>query len=84
MPTAKIGEQSRLVKMKSTAKMQVYFEMAKEKRRFFIFKISAVFMPVSRINIHVKSPFISKWIGNIQILINLQYITLDIFCHTDS
>lgn len=36
MPTAKIGEQSRLVKMKSTAKMQVYFEMAKEKRRFFI------------------------------------------------
>lgn len=36
MPTAKVGEQSRLVKMKSTAKMQVYFEMAKEKRRFFV------------------------------------------------
>ena len=35
MPTAKVGEQSRLVKMKSTAKMQVYFELAKEKRRFF-------------------------------------------------
>lgn len=33
---AKVGEQSRLVKMKSTAKMQVYFEIAKEKRRFFI------------------------------------------------
>jgi len=35
MPTAKVGELSRLVKMKRTTKMQVYFEMAKEKRRFF-------------------------------------------------
>ena len=35
MPTAKVGEQSRLLKMKRTTKMRVYFEMAKEKRRFF-------------------------------------------------
>jgi len=40
MPTAKVGEQSRLVKMKRTTKMQVYFEMAKEKRRFFISPVS--------------------------------------------
>jgi len=36
MPTAKVGELSRLVKMKRTTKMRVYFETAKEKRRFFV------------------------------------------------
>jgi hypothetical protein len=36
MPTAKVGELSRLYQMLRTAKMQVSFETAKEKRRFFI------------------------------------------------
>jgi len=54
MPTAKVGEQSRLVNMKSTAKMRVYFEMAKEKRRFFVsllrLQLFIVFLPKRKLS----------------------------------
>jgi len=35
MPTAKVGEQSRLVKMKSTANMGIIFKMTKKGGSFF-------------------------------------------------